>query len=150
MTTESQQQDASAILVSIDETRASLIAILRATDGSALTERPASGEWSVVENVRHLLFAEQLHLGKHIPNRPAWSATGLTPHFFAEMPAFREVGTKPTSDLDEVLAEWDAIHAPLASVVGSPSDDLVTSLQGNLQHLQFHAGIIESLLRERV
>ena len=44
-----------------------------------LAERRPSGEWSVVENVRHLLFAERLYLGRFLPDGFTWSGLPTLP-----------------------------------------------------------------------
>ena len=41
-----------------------------------LNRRPPNGTWSIVEHVRHLLFAEQAHLGGYLPNGFEWSGMG--------------------------------------------------------------------------
>jgi hypothetical protein len=125
-------------------------AVLRARidDASLVIQRPASGDWSALENVRHLLFAEQLHLGRLLPGGQTWSPIGLTPHFVAGQAAFRDVGTKPTEDVDEVLGAWDAVHTATAALLSDANEQVCRELQGNLNHLLFHVRIIESLLRE--
>ena len=50
------------LMAELDERRAALYQLLRARKPAALAQRPDSGEWSVVENVRHLLYAEQRHI----------------------------------------------------------------------------------------
>lgn len=144
-----EQPDAFALLSRIDETRAMLRDLVLSADARALADRPPSDQWSIVENVRHLVFAEQLHLGKFISETPAWSAVGLTPHFLAGESAFRDVGTKPTTLIHEVLDAWDAVHAPLRDIVAEANDDACKALQRNLAHLQHHAAVIDSLIRER-
>jgi len=135
-----------ALLVRVDEARGSLIEHLRSADPQTRARRPRSGEWSAVENVRHLLFAEQLHLGQFVAEGSKFSELGLTPDFFREMPQFADVGTQPSDDLDEVLAAWDAIHAPTREAVLSAGQDVHEKLEGNLNHLQFHVDIIDKLL----
>jgi hypothetical protein len=137
------------ILAQIDEARARLRELLRSADGAQVVTRPASGDWSAIENVRHLIFAEQLHLGRFVPGRPAWSPAGLAPHFLAPEAAFRDVGTAPTTDLDELFDIWDTLHAPMREVVATENERLSEALRGNLQHLSFHLGIIERLVSER-
>jgi hypothetical protein len=138
-----------ALFGSIDETRTALVDLVRSAGRDAVITRPPTGEWSVLENVRHLLFAEQLHLGGLLPERPAWSRVGLTPDFFADREAFRDVGTQPSTDVEEVLKEWDRVHASMVGVPNSAADKARESLEGNLSHLKFHAALIEALLRER-
>ena len=138
--------DAMAVLARIDHTRASLLELVRLTDTGALAELPPSGEWSVVENVRHLLFAEQLHLGRFLPDGRKWSAVGLAPHFLANEEAFSEVGREPTEDIEEVLEAWEAVHVPIRELASEATEETRRALQGNLDHVVFHLRIIESLL----
>jgi hypothetical protein len=141
-----EESGANATLKDIDETRAAIVELLRSVDASKVADRPASGEWSPVENVRHLLFAERLHFRELIPPGQPFDPRGLAPHFMAELPVFKDVGSEPTTDLDEVLAAWDALHA---TVQASATDSTAwaEAAKGNLSHLRFHLGIIESLLK---
>jgi len=138
---------ANATLAAIDAQRSQLRDLLLSTDTSAVAQRTSSGEWSPVENVRHLLFAEQLHFSQLLPEKQEWNTQGLAPHFLANEPPFKTVGTEPTTDLAEVLRAWDAIHASVATLASSSSDEtLAQALDRNLEHLQFHVAIIKSLL----
>ncbi|MCH7697325.1 MAG: DinB family protein [Chloroflexi bacterium] len=87
---------ATELIGGIDEARAGLIAFLRSKDAQALAERPPSGEWSVIENVRHLLFAEQLHVGKFLPNGFEWNRVGLSGRTGKR---YAEAGKDATDDL---------------------------------------------------
>ncbi len=105
---------ATELLGSIDEARSGLVALLRSKDAQALAKRPPSGEWSVIENVWHLLFADQLHLGKFLPDGFEWSRRGLSGRTGR---AYVEVGKDPTDDLKEVLRAWDVVHQPIFDAV---------------------------------
>jgi hypothetical protein len=138
---------ATATLAAIDAQRSELRELLLTTDASTVAGRTSSGEWSPVENVRHLLFAEQLHFSQLLPEKQPWNAQGLAPHFLANEPPFKTVGTDPTTDLAEVLRAWDAVHASVCTLASSSSDEkLAEALDRNLKHLQFHVAIIRSLL----
>jgi hypothetical protein len=138
---------ATATLAAIDAQRSQLRELLLSTDTSAVAQRTSSGDWSPVENVRHLLFAEQLHFSELLPEKQPWIAQGLAPHFLANEPPFKTVGTQPTTDLAEVLRAWDGIHASVATLASSSCDEkLAQALDRNLEHLQFHVAIIKSLL----
>ena len=65
MTQKSEALAAHASLKRIEAAQASLRKMLRAVNPAALNRRPATGAWSAMENVRHLLFAEQYHFGPH-------------------------------------------------------------------------------------
>ena len=144
----SEPENPGAAMAQIDEARTRLCELLRSKGVALVAERPPSGEWSPVENVRHLLFAEQLHLGRFLPDGFKWSGLGLTPHFLANEDAFSDVNTQPDDDLEAVLGAWDAVHVPIRELVDDEREGLQEGLEGNLKHLRFHIGIIESLLGE--
>ena len=130
---------ATELIGGIDEARAGLIAFLRSKDAQALAERPPSGEWSVIENVRHLLFAEQLHVGKFL-NRVGLS--GRTGKRYAE------AGKDATDDLEEVLQAWDTVHRPIRGAVRGGDEEVQKKLRLNLKHLVRHIDTIKTLLAE--
>lgn len=131
------------LLRSIDKKRSGLAALLRSQDANALAKRPPSGEWSIIENVRHLLFAEQLHLGKFLPDGFEWSRLGMSGRTGR---AYAEVGTDPTEDLEEVLQEWHAVHRPIRKAVKGGDEEVQKVLARNLKHLVHHIDIIKTLL----
>lgn len=98
----------------IDRTRSGLAKLLRSQDTRTLTKRPPSGEWSIIENVRHLLFAEQLHLGKFLPDRIEWDRVGMSGRTGKQ---YADVGKNPSEDLEEVLKAWNAVHRPIRNAV---------------------------------
>ena len=139
------EQTPADLLAEIDRERARLRRLLRSYDAKVLATHPASGDWSIVENVRHLLFAEQLHLGIFLPDGVEWSPLGTT-QFTARK--FADVGTHPTRDVELVFKEWDAIHKPIRRAVRSASGDEVDrALWRNHRHLGIHIRVSEKLLR---
>ena len=129
----------------IDRERARLRRLLRSHDAKVLAKRPASGDWSIVENVRHLLFAEQLHLGHFLRDGFEWNPLGMT-QFTARK--FAGVGKNPSTDVEQVFREWDAIHKPIRKAVRSVGgDDVDRALWRNHRHLGIHIRVIEKLLR---
>jgi hypothetical protein len=137
-------QDVAGLVAELDRAKRRLRALLRSKDKRALTKRPPSGEWSVLENVRHLLFAEQLHLGKFLPNGFEWSRVAFSGRTGK---AYAQVGTEPTDDLEKIFREWDKIHRPIRKVVTTSRDpDVRRQLAGNLSHLEHHIDTIEKLL----
>ena len=129
----------------IDQERARLRRLLRSKDPTVLNRRPPNGDWSIIENVRHLLFAEQLHLGGFLPGRVQWSPLGLANRARRE---FAASGSEPTTDIENVFAAWDKVHAPIRrAVLSSAGPDLERALWRNHRHLGIHIGVIEKLLR---
>ena len=137
--------DTTKLLRRIDRARSGLAVLLRSQDAKVLAKRPASGEWTIIENVRHLLFAEQLHLGKFLPDGFEWSRLGMSGRTGR---AYAEVGKDPTEDLDEVLQEWGAVHRPIRKAVKGGDEEVQQGLGRNLKHLVRHIDIITTLLDE--
>jgi hypothetical protein len=138
------QQEIARFVTEIDRERARLRKMLRSKDAEVLARRRPSGDWSIVENVRHLLFAEQLHLGRFLPDGFEWSRMGLGGH----TGQFAGVGKKPTRDVEEVFQEWDEIHKPIRKAVKSAGGDIEKALWRNHRHLGIHIQVIEKLLRK--
>jgi uncharacterized damage-inducible protein DinB len=134
--------DASAAFAAIDKARAKLFRLLRSKDASVLAKRPASGDWSIIENVRHLLFAEQLHLGKFLPGRIEWNRVGLG----RKAKKYADVGKDATDDLEVVIQAWNAVHRPIRQAVKGGDAEVQQVLAGNLWHLEHHTNIIKTLL----
>jgi uncharacterized damage-inducible protein DinB len=101
-----------AVMKRLDEVRGQFYQALRASDAQLLTTSPGPGRWSVLELVRHLLFAEDLYLNRWILRNDApWNALGQKPAFLEHDAAYDDVGSAPTEDLEAVLAAWEALHA---------------------------------------
>lgn len=130
------------LLNPIDEARRSLYGRLRALPPEALTERPASGDWSVQESVRHLLYAERKHFGRLLPKGFAWSPLGLPT---GGGPRRSGAGTASTDDLEEVLAAWDEVHAAIR-LDAVEREQAVRAVERNLLHLRSHVRYIERAL----
>ena len=129
-----------ATMADIDAARARLRRMLRSRDAAVLNRRPPNGDWSIVEQVRHLLFAEQAHLGAFLPGGFEWSPLGLTERRFGG------VGKKASKDIDEVFAEWDAFHRRTrAAMKKAAGADAEKALWRNHRHLRIHTDVIERL-----
>jgi uncharacterized damage-inducible protein DinB len=101
-----------AVMDHLDEVRRRFYDVLRAADLETLTARPAVDKWSALEQVRHLLFAEDLYLNRWIlRNDEPWNPLGLLPDFLARHPGYAAVGSQASDDLEAILAAWQAIHA---------------------------------------
>ena len=134
-----------AEMADIDRERARLRRRLRAADAATLDARPPNGDWSILENVRHLLFAEQLHLGGFVPGKVEWCPLGMTGMTARK---FANVGTADSPTLEEVFAAWDAIHRATGTAMKAASGpEVEKSLWRNHRHLRAHRERIERLLR---
>ena len=139
------QQESARLVTEIDRERRRLRTMLRSRDAKLLARHPDNGDWSIVENVRHLLFAEQLHLGRFLPNGFEWSRMGLTGMTARK---FADVGTKPTDDVEKVFQEWDDVHTRIRKAVKLAGGDVEKALSRNHRHLGIHVRMIEKLLRK--
>jgi hypothetical protein len=140
-----------ATIGDIDGERARLRKMLRGKDAKMLNRRPPNGTWSIVEHVRHLLFAEQAHLGGFLPKGFEWSPMGEGGSAGRKL---KEVGTRPSKDIGEVFAEWDRIHRPIRAAIrrlamkSARRAEAERALWGNHRHLNTHIVIIERLLQK--
>jgi len=128
----------------LDASRRRLYKLVRAADPKALAKRPPSGAWSALENVRHLLFAEQLHFGRLLEVKTDFSPLGVTG---MRAKQFAPVGAaKPT--LEEVLSAWDDLRAAHRKSFKGREDEAVRRvIYGNTRHVQVHMVVIEQLLQ---
>lgn len=141
-----KQADALQALARIEETQATLREMLRGVETARLYARPASGEWSAMENVRHLLFAEQHHFGPHLPKGFRWSSAGVPPPNRTGERRLSPVGSEPGARIDEVFDAWATINDVVRSLCHEPDDALVRTLEGSLMHLRVHAATIRQLV----
>ena len=96
----------------LDQVRADFRSFLSSIDATLLVTRPEPGEWSALENLRHMVFAQDLYLNRWLlqSHRP-WCRLGLLPAFLADRPGFGDVGSQPSNDLATVLAVWDELQS---------------------------------------
>ena len=142
------QDSISLLLKQIDVARAAVRLTLDGMPEHAIAQRPPSGKWSVIENVRHLLFAEQAHMGRLFRERPAWSPLGFTPETMREARKLPETSADGPP-VDAVWAAWDLIHrATVRRIKAMHSADTEHALTRHLKHLQAHQLIIERLARQ--
>jgi uncharacterized protein YjbI with pentapeptide repeats len=100
------------VIARLEELRAAFRQRLRAADAGLLAARPSADEWSALENVRHMLFAEDLYLNRFIlQNDKPWNRLGLLPDFLTSREGYAGVGSESSDDLETVLAAWNAVRA---------------------------------------
>ncbi len=107
-----------------------------------------------MENVRHLIFAEQHHFSPVLKGF-LWKSVGVPPR--SRTPGetrLNPVGKEPHTTVDEVFDVWMKVHAVVGARCleepdGLVRERLVRGLGGDLQHLQLHARVIERLLATR-
>jgi hypothetical protein len=142
-------EPAAALLAAIDAEQARLRELVAGVEATKLAGRPPNGRWSVVENVRHLLFAEQLHVGRFLPAGPPLHPLGLPPDGMRKQERFRALDFAANPGVTEVLDAWEAVHASTRGLLGHDTDQVRKALAGNLRHLRTHITVIERLLRAR-
>ncbi len=141
----SNDQNARSLLLQIDEAQRHLHELLADQDEVLLAQRSPNGNWSVVENVRHLLFAEQAHLGQLLPVPQPWSPLGFAhPGIQKKLPV---IGSATPSGVQEVLNAWQASHREVGELAEQDSEQVRRALFVNLRHLLGHTKVIERLLR---
>jgi hypothetical protein len=146
----SQGETARESLARIEEEQAGLRAALSGWDASVLAIRPPNGHWSVLEHVRHLLFAEQLHLGPFGAKPVVWSPFGFTPETMRRQRKLPPLEEDPSAfSVPEVLAAWQAVHAELRGSLQEDTPQLRDRLARHLRHLRAHIDVIKKLLRQR-
>jgi hypothetical protein len=146
------ETDLAATLAAITEHHVRLRALLERYEPTALATRPPSGEWSAIENVRHLILTVQHHLGPFVPGGLGLSPMGL--------PQGRHPDTNATTDVTAVLDEWGRLHTTLGDIldvsdpalaVGVPRRGvrvLADQLPRFLRHQQAHGRLAVRALSE--
>lgn len=141
-----EDDTALALFEMIDAEQQRLRELLSGKDPAVLAERPPNGKWSIIENVRHLLFAEQAHLGRFLPGGPQWSPLALPPTGMQRQERFRAMARAAPS-VEEVFDDWNVAHGSTRELAGRDTEEVRKALQRNLRHLRSHIKGIERLLR---
>lgn len=140
-----QDAETLAALARIEDAKVALRNMLRTVKPSQLRKRSPSGEWSPMENVRHLVFAEQHHFGEFLPRGFRWSSAGVPPPNRTGERRLNSAGSDPATTIDEVFDAWLKVHAVVRARC-LETGDLAAKLEGNLQHVMLHTRTIERLL----
>lgn len=127
--------------------QARLRALLAGGDPAVLSHSP-DGKWSVIENLRHLLFDEQA-LGRFTPSGASFSPLGYPPPGLWKHKQFSSFQFDATPTADAVLAEWDSAHAAFRDSLTRDDAEVRLALGKNVRHLRNHIRQIESALRAR-
>ena len=133
------------VLQRLGSVRSEFTQFLQAADRVLLAARPTPEKWSAVENLRHLIFAEDLYLNRWLlQNEEPWCPQGLLPDFLANNPQYVGVGSQPCEDIDTLLTVWDGIHTRMMAFV-----DTITraELQRKTSSVDFGQGIVGKILQ---
>jgi len=127
------------------EVRAGFAVFLRAAEPDLLTARPIPTQWSAVENLRHLIFAEDLYLNRWLlQNNEPWCKLGLLPAFLADDSHYADVGSQPCEDIETLLAAWEAIHTRMMAFVARVTTE---ELQRDTSQIDFGQGTAGKILQ---
>lgn len=133
------------VLQHLGEVRTGFKAFLRATEPDLLISRPAPDQWSAVENLRHLIFAEDLYLNRWLlQNDEPWCEHGILPAFLAGDARYAGVGRQPCDDVDTLLSAWEAIHARMMAFVAGVTQE---ELKRDTSQLDFGQGTVGKVLQ---
>jgi hypothetical protein len=126
------------------EHQARLRALLERYEPALLATRPPSGDWSAIENVRHMLYAEQHHLGRFIRGGLGLSPVGLP------QGGNRVSGpdTSATIGLAAVFAEWERVHASASARLDLTQPWLEVQLPRLLRHQIAHGRLAARALSQ--
>jgi hypothetical protein len=130
-------------LAAMTEHAGRLRTLLERFDRAALSTRPASGDWSAIENVRHVLYAEQHHLGRYVPGGLGLSPLGLPQGKFPHV-----TGADPRTDVKAVFDEWERVHAAVCVRVDWERPGATDQLLRLWRHQQAHGRLAARALSE--
>ena len=116
---------------------------LLAADTPDFAVRPPTGNWSVLENLQHLAFAEQAHFRRYLADPQPWNKFAL-PN--SGSPAAKGTGVL-AANAAEVFQEWAKVHEETMTLVDNNDPRLVNRLERHLRHLNAHTRVIERLLK---
>lgn len=136
---------ASELLALMEVEHQRLRALLAGKDAEILAERP-NGKWSVIENLRHLLFTEQA-IGRFTPGGVSWSPLGYPPPGLWKHKQFSAFQFDANPTAEEVLADWDRAHAAIRAWLTRDDAEVRVALGKNVRHLRGHIRQIESASR---
>jgi hypothetical protein len=136
-----------AVLAAMTDDAAQLRALLGRYEPAVLAKRPAGGAWSAVEHIRHLLFAEQGHLGRFVPGGLGLSPMGMLNRGLQRQKIATIVGTNPTTDLAAVFDEWERVHAAACAGLDLSRPDLPRRLRASFRHQQTHGKLAVRAVR---
>ena len=125
----------------LEQVRGEFRETLRSTPADILVTRPSADQWSAIENVRHLVFAEDLYLNRWIlQNQEPWNGLGFLPAFLADDPGYSDVGSQVSEDLKAVLAAWDHIHTGTQEFLAALTSERLRQDTSNVDFGQGTAG----------
>ena len=138
-----EQISPAAALAAMTEHQARLRTLLERFEPAALATRPSNGDWSAIENVRHVLYAEQHHLARFVPGGLGLSPLGLPQGRFAAI-----TGTDARTDLSAVFGEWERVHAAACAGIDLARPGVADQLPRLWRHQQAHGRLAARALSQ--
>lgn len=140
-----------AVIQRLADLRTEFLAMLRASNPHDVTMRPAPDDWSALENVRHLLFAEQMYFYHWIQGRTEeLSDFGLLSVAVQDLPQYANVGKDASADIEQVLHAWEALHAEISAFVQQLDVDQLRETRIGNGRERTVGGILQSLPRHQL
>jgi hypothetical protein len=132
----------------LEEEWRQLRARLDGIEPARLTTPGRRGGWPVIDNLRHLLFAEEIHLGRYVPGGWTPSPAGVPPDGMASQKrlAHLERAGAPF-DPAAVFAAWEEAHEAIRPHLAE-TPEIQVRLDRHLRHLRAHIRVIERLMRQ--
>ena len=138
-----EQISPAAALAAMTEHQARLRALLERFEPAALATRPPNGDWSAIENIRHVLYAEQHHIGRFVRGGLGLSPLGLPQGKWAAV-----TGADPRTDLRAVFDEWERVHAAACARVDLALPGVADQLPRLLRHQEAHGRLAARALSQ--
>jgi hypothetical protein len=132
-----------AALAAMTEHEPRLRALLERFDRDVLATRPPTGDWAAIENIRHLLHAEQHHLGAFIPG-----GLGRSPLALPQGRHTAVTGADPRTDPGVVFDEWERVHAAACARLDLTLPGLADQLPRLMRHQQAHGRLAARALSQ--
>ncbi|MGE3073566.1 MAG: DinB family protein [Dehalococcoidia bacterium] len=132
---------------SVEKAQTRLRAMVADQNDALLRRRPPNGTWSCVENVRHMVFAEQVHLGRFIPGGTEWISPELPPYTMADIRESKMVGGHGDVPIRAVLSAWQSLHGMTRVIAETDTPEIRRAIGRHLKHQQQHIHRVEVLLR---
>jgi hypothetical protein len=139
------ERDIGTLLAELESEHERLRVMLAGTDAALLARRPPSGRWSILENVQHLVFTGNGHLGNFVPERRDWSSLGFEQ---VEPWAEKQLRLRAGGSMDELLAAWRAgYESYVPALLAQDTPDVRHRVVRHTRHQTQHITEIERLLR---
>jgi len=141
-------QEIKEIFVKFEELRQEFYKLLFNTTQDLLIKKPKNNEWSAIKLVKHLLFSEDLRINYWLlRNEKKLSSYGQLPSHIKQEGRCELVGTNKTTDIKEILNEWQNIHGQMMIYVENLTD---SKLKMSTKDVDMGQGDVAHILQDFV